>query len=90
MKVTVTPSSDVGKCPPTMELFQVSVMGARLAPRIVNTELATIPGWKLAAFTTPFVLMVGLAAMVAVMFHVTAMAAGVYPGVVGVIVIMPV
>ncbi len=50
--VTLTPSSDVGNAPLTMELLQSSVLGARPVPWIVTHELATTPGRKLAPFTT--------------------------------------
>src|SRR5665213_2710181 len=50
--VTLTPSSDLGNTPLTMELLQSSVLGARLVPWMVTHELATTPAWKLAPFAT--------------------------------------
>ena len=53
--VTLTPLSDLGRLPFTMSLpVQVwpgNVL-ARLEPRIVTQEPASMPGWKLAPFTT--------------------------------------
>jgi hypothetical protein len=37
-----------------MLLSQVSVVNDRFVPWIVNQESGTIPGWKLAPFTTLF------------------------------------
>src|SRR5580693_1564653 len=48
---TLTPSSVVGTSPLRATLFQLSVMAARLVPRIVAHELGTIDGWSMAGST---------------------------------------
>src|SRR5579862_674652 len=50
--LTLTPSSEVGNTPPTIELLQLSVTGDRFVPRIVTQEFVTPPCWKLAPFST--------------------------------------
>src|SRR5271165_2028373 len=57
--ITLTPSTVMGNCPLTMNFVQSSVFEARLLPRIVTQEFGTMPGWKLAPFSTPFVEMLG-------------------------------
>src|SRR5665213_3907405 len=50
--VTLTPSSEVGRAPLTIEWLQSSVLVARPVPWMVTHELATTPAWKLAPFAT--------------------------------------
>ena len=46
--LTLTPSRLVGSAPLTMELFQLSVVEARLLPMIVTQEFGAISGtnWR--------------------------------------------
>ncbi len=62
--VTLTPSSDVGNAPLTIEWLQSSVLAARFVPWIVTHELAATPGWKLAPLTTPLAEMAGAVGVV--------------------------
>src|SRR5579863_9423425 len=50
--LTLTPSSEMGNTPPTIELLQLSVVSERFDPLIVTQEFATAPGRKLAPFST--------------------------------------
>src|ERR1051325_8294670 len=51
--LTETPSSVVGRLPFTIALSQVLVEFDRLAPWNATQDPAAIPGFSLAAFTTP-------------------------------------
>src|SRR5580692_6367505 len=50
--LTLTPSSEVGNTPFTIELFQLSVTGETFVPLIVTQEFVTPPARKLAPFST--------------------------------------
>jgi hypothetical protein len=58
--VTLTPSNCVGSTPLTISsLRQLRVVDARFAPKMEIHAPEEIPGWKLAAFTTPLMLTTG-------------------------------
>jgi len=50
--LTLTPSSEIGNAPFTIELSQLSVTGETFVPTIVTQEFVTPPAWKLAPFWT--------------------------------------
>src|ERR1035437_4512659 len=53
--VTLTPSSDVGRLPPTtssVRQVRPGLVLARFVPLIITQEPASMPGWKLAASST--------------------------------------
>jgi hypothetical protein len=89
LKRTVTPSSDVGNCPPASASFQLAVVEARFVPLIVASELATTPGVKLAPFMTPFGVITGLGGAVATMLRVTGIFTAGRSGAAGVKVMTP-